>query len=278
MKPATKTAALTLLTLAVIAPSAHASPWTPAETTTTAWYDATDISTILTNGNSVTDWLDKSGNGFNMSQTDTSARPVTGNQINGNNAISFTSDYLTATNFSFPESGDLMLHVVNEMGAVTDRRQAMFSFGSQSGPNDCLFRSDNASQFLAELQVEGSGNSYIRLTNSPYVGTNIFTFVFNKSMASIYTAYVNGTKNAPDIPYGTKMDSDTIFTLMSTEAGGNKLSGSLGEVVATENVSEELRQTIEGYLAWKWGLETTLPADHPYRNMRPGGGTVIILY
>jgi hypothetical protein len=29
------------------------------------------------------------------------------------------------------------------------------------------------------------------------------------------------------------------------------------------------RQKIEGYLAWKWGIQASLPAAHPYRNAAP---------
>jgi hypothetical protein len=31
----------------------------------------------------------------------------------------------------------------------------------------------------------------------------------------------------------------------------------------------EQDQQIEGYLAWKWGLQSSLPADHPFRNNAP---------
>jgi hypothetical protein len=29
------------------------------------------------------------------------------------------------------------------------------------------------------------------------------------------------------------------------------------------------QQTVEGYLAWKWGIQTLLPAAHPFKNSRP---------
>jgi hypothetical protein len=29
------------------------------------------------------------------------------------------------------------------------------------------------------------------------------------------------------------------------------------------------RQRIEGYLAWKWGMQSRLPTGHPYRSARP---------
>ena len=46
--------------------------------------------------------------------------------------------------------------------------------------------------------------------------------------------------------------------------------GPIGEVVALTGVlSDENRQKLEGYLAWKWGLEASLPAEHPYKNAPP---------
>ena len=33
------------------------------------------------------------------------------------------------------------------------------------------------------------------------------------------------------------------------------------------------RQTIEGYLAWKWGLQGSLPAGHPYKSASPGSAS-----
>jgi hypothetical protein len=29
------------------------------------------------------------------------------------------------------------------------------------------------------------------------------------------------------------------------------------------------REKIEGYLAWKWGLQANLPSNHPYKNATP---------
>ena len=36
-----------------------------------------------------------------------------------------------------------------------------------------------------------------------------------------------------------------------------------------ESTNTTTRQLIEGYLAWKWNLQASLPADHPYKNVAP---------
>jgi hypothetical protein len=41
------------------------------------------------------------------------------------------------------------------------------------------------------------------------------------------------------------------------------------EMVITSNLTDADREKMEGYLAWKWGLESNLPALHPYKSEAP---------
>jgi hypothetical protein len=53
---------------------------------------------------------------------------------------------------------------------------------------------------------------------------------------------------------------------------GNALAGHYGETVITDDVSDSKRQKIEGYMAWKWGIESQLPIGHPYKASPPYEG------
>jgi hypothetical protein len=45
-------------------------------------------------------------------------------------------------------------------------------------------------------------------------------------------------------------------------------NGFIGEVIVYNSaLSTRQRQQVEGYLAWKWGLCVSLPANHPYKNI-----------
>ena len=45
--------------------------------------------------------------------------------------------------------------------------------------------------------------------------------------------------------------------------------GYIAEVLAfSKALTVADRQRIEGYLAWKWGLQSQLPALHPYSNVK----------
>jgi hypothetical protein len=42
-------------------------------------------------------------------------------------------------------------------------------------------------------------------------------------------------------------------------------TGFVGELIAYNNaLSDAQRQQVEGYLAWKWGLQASRPTTHPY--------------
>jgi hypothetical protein len=49
----------------------------------------------------------------------------------------------------------------------------------------------------------------------------------------------------------------------------------LGELLFLDaNITVENRQKIEGYMAWKWALNSLLPTDHPYKNAAPTTGPI----
>jgi hypothetical protein len=53
-------------------------------------------------------------------------------------------------------------------------------------------------------------------------------------------------------------------------SGSYRLNGVIYEILFFNTSLNTLnRQTIEGYLAWKWGLQANLPANHPYKNASP---------
>jgi hypothetical protein len=44
-------------------------------------------------------------------------------------------------------------------------------------------------------------------------------------------------------------------------------------LVYNEYLTDSQYQQVEGYLAWKWGMQAELPANHPYKNSAPFGST-----
>ena len=96
------------------------------------------------------------------------------------------------------------------------------------------------------------------------------------------TLFLNGSSSATGNVLGT-MDSPALFmmnqkpsadrTAVNVCGDGNDTRGwrgKMGEIIMLQSEPTLAdRQKIEGYLAWKWGLNANLPADHPYKNERP---------
>lgn len=69
-------------------------------------------------------------------------------------------------------------------------------------------------------------------------------------------AYVNGLSVGAHLSLTTGIEKAWI--------------GNIGEIIIlNKEPDQQLRQEIEGYLAWKWGLVEFLPIDHPWKNEPP---------
>jgi len=76
------------------AASGGSPPFTPASIPNLlAWYDAADAGTIIQTAGSVSQWNDKSGNAYNVTQGTGASQPTTGTRTqNSLNVLDFTSD------------------------------------------------------------------------------------------------------------------------------------------------------------------------------------------
>jgi hypothetical protein len=82
--------------LGIIASAVPPTPFDPLNLPNLkAWYDASDTSTISVSSTRVTQWDDKSGNAYNLTQATDALRPYSGTRtVNSLNAI----DYAANTN------------------------------------------------------------------------------------------------------------------------------------------------------------------------------------
>lgn len=62
-----------------------------------------------------------------------------------------------------------------------------------------------------------------------------------------------------------------VTTGLGREAGsGGPFFGWLMEIVTfNTQLSQTNQQKMEGYLAWKWGIQASLPAGHPHKSSAP---------
>jgi hypothetical protein len=238
--------------------------WRPTDMATALWLDAEDTSTITLNGSTVSQWADKSGNGRNAVQAVAAAQPTyNATGLNNKPSLSFdgSNDILrTATPLGIsgaaPRTFAYVGQSVSGIGTPIQigTETVLRAFGRAFGSPGLLYHwvvdltvSTPAinSPFQELLQSTGAVSAGYRngsLVNSGSFALNTFDSVL----------YLGG-RTAPDFPSAT-----SYANFLCSEV-----------LVINSALSTADRQRIEGYLAWKWGLQANLPADHPYKTLPP---------
>jgi hypothetical protein len=220
--------------------------WSPNALRLGAWYDAADLATIATVSGAVTNWRDKSGNGRNL--TPMATRPTyTENGLNNRPALSWAGGQrgMTWTGAAF--SPVRTFGVARYEGTTPFGQTSALMSYNYSGLND-LFLAGTTDRWLFDRLVFLNGNESSSDVALPAVASP-FLWVDNVAASAGRTALWIGNHGGGQSP---------------------AWRGKIAEVVITLFVPTlRDRRTIEGYLAWKWGLDANLPANHPFRNRPP---------
>ena len=227
------------------------------------WLDANDQSSITLSETTVTQWEDKSGQGNDVSQSTVGSQPTL-SISNGMNFINTASDtYLTNGTMVFPETPYSIFAVgVNNTNAgsintlITLNTDLHLFFGSVNG---------NFTTFT------GSGNWNDTSPNTPL--TTVLSLalmeMLNGGTSSTLIPYINGIALDPKNGTSTSVTGITIghFTPGIATWAWN---GYIGEILIYNSVlTQSQRQVVEGYLAWKWGIQTSLSLTHPFYSIAP---------
>jgi hypothetical protein len=278
-----------------------AVPWTPANITTALWLDAADASTVTTVSSAVSQWNDKSGNGRNAAQSTAGNRPAYQSAAqNGLNAVRFTaasSHFLTAgttSTWNFLHNGtDSAVFIVSRCRDTGDDPNAAHTYLSTGGAG-----SSNIGYWLAYDDIASASRNNglnTRVANAGIVVPGTYASFDNTNdkitpgtyhIISSYVDANNATavnKTVQRVDGSASFGSNTITNTPSTSNSTTALN--IGRDVAsatldfTGDICEILlfntqpdttnRQRIEGYLAHKWGLTASLPADHPFKTVAP---------
>jgi len=238
--------------------------WTPADITTTAWWDAADATTITETAGRVSQWRDKSGSNYHWGQATGAAQPTTGTRtIGGLNALDFSSNHMALTS-SGPQPGTgntLVLAVVHAdtFGTASGTSNRILNFRAGTGTLYGLFNHQGKISY-------NQTNSFAPAQQTMTSGTRIFGGYRTGSTLAVGTGgtYTGITQTAGAFT----LDHWYLGAYDPTNTPGF-WDGMIAEIVYLHAYDLETRQKIEGYLAWKWGQETSLPANHPYKLERP---------
>ena len=224
------------------------------------WFDASVTTSILSNASGqVYQWNNLATGFANATQTTLANQPYTGlSNYNGLNAVSFTA------NNSLLNIGSISYTSSYRSFFIVYQFPATYTGGSPNITDALYIGNMSYPSFFFGQAVNSTGYNGYPIPSSAYSGG------FGVVVGSVTTAlgspfYYNGSNNA--IVSG----SGSIFTSASysgTMGGG--LPMNISEyIVYDANLTSTQRQIVEGYLAWKWGFQSSLISTHPYFTVAP---------
>ena len=259
--------------------------WDPSMLGPALWLDAADASTITLNGSTVSQWSDKSGNGFHVTQATASLQPTyqaTG--FNSQPTVFFddTGDEMGCDQTSVSSQGDLFYAAVFQMLSDTTNWRVIVGTNTSSSLKSSGTLLMQRMSTRSEIGIHTTG----RLDTGSTYAVQVTDFYVPRIATVGRSGGVRGdggtitvTATGPSQPsYLTQAVQNwtTVEATSRIQIGGKQQIGTgwsnslISEVVVmNRNATTLERQKFEGYLAHKWGLEADLPADHPYKNYGP---------
>lgn len=243
------------------------STWEPSKVPNMyCWLDSVDNDTLFrNNSNKVVMWSDKSSNSFSFLQTTASRQPtsnITGVAFDGGDVLESDDVAFAAASNSGANHSIFIVSRSDSTGPRTilasqDSNKLNIGSGTSSSDNNAVVNYGDGSNWNSTAAVSPATSMSFK---------NMLSIVNKGSSTNVY---VNGaSKN--DIN-GT-MDSFTGLRVGASNSTGtqNPWSGELMEIVIFNvRLHDTQREMIEGYLAHKWGLNSSLPSSHAYKLAPP---------
>lgn len=254
--------------------------WTPADLSTgpRVWYDASETSTIILDAGVVSEWQDISGNGNDLVQaTGAGFRPGYVDGWSSLKTVSFDGSddrMLSESNIGITGNSPYSIFSVFEHD-VANTRQTLYSWG------DAAETPGTASLFLDlrgtdQYEIIYNGGQDYRTDVSGTTDPRIYSMI--KASGAINTTTSVFFEGVQASDRGGSSTSTPILgnsqllvgTWLNIAGLPSFFDGKLGEIlIVPTNLGTTDRQKVEGYLAWKWDLESLLPIGHPYKNNPP---------
>ena len=249
----------------------------------TLWLDGSDQSSasMSLTGSNITQWNDKSGNNNNFTLGSTYVKP---NTLNGLSSVYFNgSTYMSNASLSVNSSNHtgFIIALADNIATGTGLGNSANLAGIVSFTNGSISsESTGAFSYRYYVNYSGTGNAFDIPTNgfrlytpdiTPYTGTIICEQFQNGTGGLFLNGVVPSYQNTqPTMPGGFPNTSGCLLGLQWMGNPQRYYQGNINEFIMFNSALTTFqRQTIEGYLAWKWGLQANLPANHPYKNASP---------
>ena len=234
------------------------------------WLDAADSSAFTLSGSNITQWNDKSGKGRNASQFNTGFATY-----NGSNRVQITSTGQLSC--SIPPgtfSGGVTGYVVfNSYGSNATDTLISRAVGAVAAPFDMY---TYGSPVTTARLIGDGGTQFVSCDTATalFRTTSVTLYGFSIAANLVWNESVNGTSNTIAVSYNSGNvvygDNGSSIVIGSRADKVTRASIYVYEIVLYNTaLTTTERQQVEGYLAWKWGLQSNLPAGHAYKLAKP---------
>jgi hypothetical protein len=223
--------------------------------------------TQFTGTGTSTVWADLSGNGYNMSYSSSYTSPpvlTTTSPINGNNYVTFTGTgacRITGS-INFPQNERSIFIAARPRGVINQASTAISMFGPTSVFGTLSMSLGGNSGGGATWYMTNTGNyQSLQITTTGSIPSQSNGFIMaavnaNATASNVWT--INGTSYTLQANNAASYSSVGSAYTQYIGGGGTSPTGDWDcfEIIFySYAVSPRERQQIEGYLAWKWGLE-----------------------
>jgi hypothetical protein len=228
------------------------------------WLDGSSFG--LSNGATVSSWSSLGPVSYTTTSTAGRFPTYATNVQNGRGCVQYaTGQTSILSNFALSQT----MSVFQLSYPIGQAQHPFLEHGPDENANPGFyFNSSGGNNFAIN---SGSGQVAVNVGNIGVTNTWLLQGGLNKDPNAGTTMgyYSNGTLVASNgVQNGTVTVTNSLF--LNGRNNTNTLSAPayVAEVIIYSNALNNFgRQQVEGYLAWKWGLTTLLPATHPYKSV-----------
>ena len=236
----------------------YSSAFTPSVAgTVSMWLDGMDPAGTgipPSNGATVSTWVDKSGSGINLTAVGTPT------YTSANSSVYLDgSSYLQNTNFNFT---NYTLFIVSNQASYIG---PLYTNNTTTAGYSGFFPIYYGSYYLVQ-----SDSSWLS-AGSPFLKD--ITYLYSIQYDSLNNINVWSTGSISPVITGTAgtiTRNKFLLGKRNVSIFSENMTGNIFEIIQyNSDLGQTARQQVEGYLAWKWGLQANLPANHPYKSSTP---------
>jgi len=216
------------------------------------WLDGADSSSssMTLSGSNVTTWIDKSGTGNNMTVTGT-----------GYPFLSTTSSGLQCIGFN----GSNNFYKASTVMSGSNNTYFFVATATTNTTGGLMYWGDNG-RVLGDWFYYNNPVGYFSFSSNQFFTPSNALVAITENVGVLCTGYINGTSNGSQ----SSVSMGSNQSLMIGSQSANYWKGTIQEVIIYNSAfTTTQRQQVEGYLAWKWGIQSKLPTNHPYYSAAP---------